>query len=371
MHSFACPHCSAPLRIRDRSLFARPIDCPDCGGPFRIEPDGRNGIRVVMKEQVDPSEPDGGATVANHAIRSTIRAEAGRTRNRKRHGIERTAAGRPADRPATAHRRSRSFLPVAGALLRLRQAVLTPVGISWLAAGIAGLGLLFAIRPWSREDVPPAIPHAAPAAAAEADSPRQASRDPLAESDSSNVAEPVPPAIEARLPDAPPDANGPPDPEVAERVDDPPPLDPPAPLPAPAEPPAIAAAEPPAEPDAPEMESELEPPPVAAPPQTIDVVQALAQPIRKFDQSRAVPVRDLLLLIEEMTAVPIRYDRFAGGRRHAAFDRPVSLVLDRTTAGGILDAVVAQADLAYEIHADGIELRPAEPAAPRAAQAVP
>ena len=39
--SFACPHCSATLRIRDQSYLGRTVNCPDCGKPFEIvAPDG-------------------------------------------------------------------------------------------------------------------------------------------------------------------------------------------------------------------------------------------------------------------------------------------------------------------------------------------
>ncbi|MEX0716851.1 MAG: hypothetical protein WD066_09700 [Planctomycetaceae bacterium] len=350
MHSFACPHCSAPLRIRDRSLFERPIDCPDCGVPFRVEPDGRNGIRIVPEEADGTAAPNG-ATAANDAIHSTIHTKTGRPRNRQRQRADRSVT--------TARRPSRSFLPAAGALLRLRQAVLTPVGISWLAAGTAGLGLLFAIRPWSRDEPPASgIPPAAQVTAAAVESPpSKASTDgPAVAGETELLFESGLPANAARLPDAPPGSAEPP-----REIADPPPIVPPAPLPAAPEPPAIVANDPPAEPRPPAVADELEPIAPHEPPQTIDVVQALSQPIRKFDQSRAVPVRDLLKLVEEMTAVPIRFDRGDPRPEKATLDRPISLVLERTTAGGILDAVVAQAGLAYDIHADGIDVRSASP----------
>ena len=33
---FTCPHCSAPLRVREKLLVGRQIDCPECGRPLVI-----------------------------------------------------------------------------------------------------------------------------------------------------------------------------------------------------------------------------------------------------------------------------------------------------------------------------------------------
>lgn len=42
----ACPHCLVPLRVRDRRLVGRRIDCPDCGRPLQITADGPDGLSI-------------------------------------------------------------------------------------------------------------------------------------------------------------------------------------------------------------------------------------------------------------------------------------------------------------------------------------
>ncbi|MEX0702435.1 MAG: hypothetical protein WD069_10105 [Planctomycetales bacterium] len=355
MHSFPCPHCSAPLRIRDRSLFERPLDCPDCGEALRVEPDGRHGIRVL---KADPQPAATGEAGDDGSLSPTRRRI---LRRRPSKAQRARSAGRRASAGARAP--SKFSLAAAGVLTRVRHAVLNPVGISWLAAGAAGLGLLLAIQPW-RSDAPTsaASPDAnAVAVAAEGTRPPAQAGEPVPSPPVAGKPEPpqarpdVPPgagpaddrpAEQAVLPPAPP--------ALAER---PPPAEPiePAPNVGPPEPPAIAADD---LPEALPIPNELLPAQPPEPPQTIDVVRALAQPIVKFEQSRAVAVVEALALVAEMTAVPIRVDRAALGASAPALDRPITLALENTTAGAILDAIVEKAGLTYDIHADGIDVRP-------------
>lgn len=37
MHAFQCPHCSAPLRIREKVVRQKEITCPDCSAPVLLE----------------------------------------------------------------------------------------------------------------------------------------------------------------------------------------------------------------------------------------------------------------------------------------------------------------------------------------------
>lgn len=101
---------------------------------------------------------------------------------------------------------------------------------------------------------------------------------------------------------------------------------------------------------------------VAPKPPEVDVELRLSQPIKKFEQARAVPVRDLLELLEELIGVPIRVDRAALGTAAAELDRSITLRLASTTVGGILTAVLQQVDLAWEI--DGQAIRVVPKAAP-------
>jgi predicted Zn finger-like uncharacterized protein len=98
-------------------------------------------------------------------------------------------------------------------------------------------------------------------------------------------------------------------------------------------------------------------PPIAAPKpaRVVDVAGALAQKIRRFDQSQAAPLEEVLFLLEEMAGVPIRYDpqMLRDGMR-------VSFKAEDTTIGGILEELLERAQLTYEIERDGIRLRPTE-----------
>lgn len=59
MIEFPCPHCSSRLRLQDRSLRGRTVDCPDCQQPLLIEdgPDGLRGTPVQKKVQKPAEQP--------------------------------------------------------------------------------------------------------------------------------------------------------------------------------------------------------------------------------------------------------------------------------------------------------------------------
>jgi len=91
-------------------------------------------------------------------------------------------------------------------------------------------------------------------------------------------------------------------------------------------------------------------------PVPIDVAARLQQPILRFEQSQAVPVRDLLSQVEEMSGVPIRFAQPAGKDLQRMLDRQISLKLVKTTVGGILKAVLDRAGLSYRIETGGIRI---------------
>ncbi len=93
----------------------------------------------------------------------------------------------------------------------------------------------------------------------------------------------------------------------------------------------------------------------------IDVPAALAQKIQSYGLTRPVPFRSLLLDIEEMAGVPIRFDEKELGTAAGLLKKPVTLkTLQETTVGQILRALVEQVGLVYKIEADGIRLQPAK-----------
>jgi len=103
--------------------------------------------------------------------------------------------------------------------------------------------------------------------------------------------------------------------------------------------------------------------PVAAPkpqgppdPEPIDVAARLQQPILRFDQSQAVPVRDLLFQVGEMAGAPIRFDQPSNKDLRRILDRRISLTLTKTTVGGILKAILDRAGLSYRIETGGIRV---------------
>lgn len=57
-----CPHCSTNLRIRDRALIGKRIDCPDCGRRIEIVADGAKHLaaRLPVEEGSAPKSPTSG-----------------------------------------------------------------------------------------------------------------------------------------------------------------------------------------------------------------------------------------------------------------------------------------------------------------------
>lgn len=143
---------------------------------------------------------------------------------------------------------------------------------------------------------------------------------------------------------------------------------------APGEPGELAETSPPDEPQAAETGQEREPsapgpPPLPPgnvsqlvtpePPQPVNVEAALAQPILRFEQKRSAPFEDLLLQVEEMAGVPVRFEK---GRAHPPEEiagRRVTLALENTTVGEILRALLKRVGLRYVVESDGIRIEPA------------
>lgn len=151
---------------------------------------------------------------------------------------------------------------------------------------------------------------------------------------------------------------------------DPPPAAPPPASPDPPPPPPVVAQEkPPAPPKADRPRTpaaiiaELLGQPAPKPPEQVNIKRRLEQPIARFEQIRPVAARQLLLQIEEMCGVPIRYD----AQELAAIDwqKPVTLRLENTTVGDILAALLEQLAAHYVLEADTIRLHPG-PAGSRA-----
>jgi hypothetical protein len=112
--------------------------------------------------------------------------------------------------------------------------------------------------------------------------------------------------------------------------------------------------------------------PAAAPPvpvRKIDVPTALAQRVRRFEQSKPVPLRSLLNDLEDLVTVPIRGNKQEIADLDDLMQTPISLQLENTTVAGMLEAVLAPAGLKYQVQPDAIQLHrlgaaPGQPASP-------
>ncbi|HUG90597.1 MAG TPA: hypothetical protein VML55_07180, partial [Planctomycetaceae bacterium] len=128
---------------------------------------------------------------------------------------------------------------------------------------------------------------------------------------------------------------------------------------APAPPRAARRADAPIDDPAPEEHAD---PPVAAPtpPEpAIDVAAALAQQIARYELPRPVAVRRLLVELEDMIGAPLDLGGGDTIELEARLDRTVSVRLEKTTVGAILDDVTRQAGISYTIDGGTIRLRPA------------
>lgn len=109
-------------------------------------------------------------------------------------------------------------------------------------------------------------------------------------------------------------------------------------------------------------------PPVVAPrPKRLavsppDVAAALELPIIRFEHARPVPAQSVLRELQEMTGVPIRIDADAVADRERLLQQGVTLELEHGTLGDLLAQLAEELSLVYEVEAEIIRLKPAEPA---------
>jgi hypothetical protein len=96
--------------------------------------------------------------------------------------------------------------------------------------------------------------------------------------------------------------------------------------------------------------------PTPTPAPKVDLNAALGQRVVRFEQAKPVPLRDVLNVLEELVAVPIRGDRHEIDDLDDLLQTPVSLDLQNTTVAAILEAVLAPAKLTYHVQADAIQL---------------
>jgi hypothetical protein len=95
---------------------------------------------------------------------------------------------------------------------------------------------------------------------------------------------------------------------------------------------------------------------------TVDVAAGLSQRIVRFEQIKPVPLQDVLNLVEELLAVPIRGDKREIADLDDLLQTPVTFELGNTTVRQVLKTVLAKVGLTFEVEPDAIHLRKLESA---------
>lgn len=378
-----CPHCFATLRLQDQSFVRKRAACPACGDAIHLSPDTTHGVIAEVPSSdgaplvygvltvVAPAAPasEAGGAIAdahlagdsgdrNPAAAAAVPAQS-KTRRRnaskdsklakrassdlaKSSSAQRAPMGRSvtAERPGLAP----TAIPgtvAAGLWQRLSTRLQSPRVIGW-SVGAAALLALLAFAGWNGRDESTdsagQIVNASTASEQSTDKrtlPSVAIQPERSAEASAVSLDPNPPDDRSKTPVA------------AEET-----------------PSSIAVAElPPLQVQIPIAEAELpdtavERPAAANPKKpVIDIASRLRQPIVRFEQSRAVPLKELLLVVEEMVGVPVGFDPDSPDAKADSLERTVSLRLQNTTVGGLLQSLAEKGGLSYEIQDDAIRLK--------------
>ena len=325
---FPCPHCSAPLRMKNRQLVGRVIGCPDCGDPLEIVADGPRNVTVRKPEAGKPGQASLATAIPSQSNRATRNSMSQRSLS----AVE------------SHNDKSRLGSLMSACLTGL----MTPVGISWTVAGGGALVILvFLVLPASEPDQTETPPNVLEDSIAETESPAVPVGNGVQPEAAPVSAQHAPPAKSTESNDS----------RITEAESSPPqeaatPDFPPSP-----EPPPPAVAEIPDFEDAPPI-------PPARPPKTVDIAAALKQSILRFEQAKPVPLSSLLLQIEELIGAPIDYESREFAELSPKLEADVTLKLERTNVERILQGLLDQVGLSYEILPDRIRLHVASPVAP-------
>ena len=329
---FQCPSCQAPLRLENRALFVgRTFDCPDCGDSLLIEADGSAGVKA-KRSNTPTRRVCEGIETSNVAPSLTRRSNHETTSKVSDRGVDLQSPKSAWDR------------------LSRRPALL-----GWVVAALFATVLLVVVN----SGRPRGVPEADAPVVAENKTPEAVPQE-SAEQNSKTVAEPDPnsPPANDQSPDAtkPKDNSDQPPPDVIK--DSPRDSQPPAAA-DPAEKPVAEEPKPVPVPPAPE--------PAQAPASFVLSSEAiegkLRQKIARFDQPKPVAFVKLLDTVEELAGVPIVWDldRVADEQ----LQQPVTIRLNATTVGEILDTLLKQVGLERRIVAGKIELLPRTETVPR------
>jgi len=125
--SLPCPYCLVTLRIRDRKLIGRQVDCPDCNSPILVVADGPTQITLQKVEATPHDDPTNESQTKNGT--QTARPLVGR---REWGGQEIDTSPSDAASPSAEPTRWQRQLAV----------LMSPVGIFWSVAAVVSIALL-------------------------------------------------------------------------------------------------------------------------------------------------------------------------------------------------------------------------------------
>ncbi len=181
--TFSCPHCSSPLRIRDRAFVEREVDCPDCGARIEVTLD-RDKEPVAQKVETPPTEIP---------RKKPPRVGSKKTKTKKQRAKSNNGSTQEDPKNASPRINRNPLFRLGEKFSGVPEVLLSPVGIAWSVAGLVGLTMLIMAWP-SGEDSNPQTKPAEEQQAATVPTPGN----PLAENPSSKKETPLP-----EIPDPP------------------------------------------------------------------------------------------------------------------------------------------------------------------------
>lgn len=144
--TFPCPHCSSPLRIRDRAFVEREVGCPECGERLEVTLDAdREPIaHKILTEKPEAAPPPG-------------------KKRKKKRGLSQAKKKKPTRKPTpkpskedSPHRVGspspvalgrKPLFELADKFPAVPDVLFSPVSIAWMVAGMVGLILLIMAWP--------------------------------------------------------------------------------------------------------------------------------------------------------------------------------------------------------------------------------
>jgi len=319
---FSCPHCSAPLRVRDKLYVGRQFECPECALPLRII-EVNSGLGVERgSQQTSSLAKQQGPPVGKPPDKHLPPQQSAKSHRQK--------PPDSSEQPATTRVCSASPPANSPRSSRQRETLLMGGSAATLILLILCAAKLFRFNKDRTEPVANGLQHGAPNAqqSVPANPPDVAQADSQdTEVDDPDTRDPV--AGPVLIPE---------EPEIGDLA-----------RPHPADSPAAE--------DEP-LDPEFVPEPAAPFVRKIDLAVSLKQPIIRFDQPRGKPLSEVLTGVAEMAGTRIEFDRNELGPAAGRLAEPVALKLEQTTVGDILAGLLHPAGLTYRIEGEHLRVVP-------------